>query len=443
MATGQFIVATIKEHIPIEGADRIVSSVVYGEALILGKADNPIGTRGIIIDAESKIHPEIVSRLNMYRHSEYNLDKSQVGYMHDDCRVRQIRLKGCKCTALFLSFEQLEKVVGPISLDDGIQSNEINKIAICEKYVRKYNQGNSSLGKSGKAREDLTPLFKEHFATGHLLRNLHLLENGDNVVITLKQHGTSGRASLTPRTPKRSFWDRLLGRHPQTQYAFAVGSRKVVKSVDGVYKQGQSYYDTDIWSLSAERFKNLLQPGETVYYEIIGYIPTGEFIHGCQSTEKLKKFLSKEEYEFTYETYGDRICMVYGCEEGEYRVQVYRMSLTNEQGVEVDYSWNRVKLRCNEMGVEHVPEIMQATLTKHIDDIFVGGVRLENLANQLVDVTPDPIEPSTLREGIVLRVDKGKEIPLFLKHKSFRHKVLENIIKDNTDYVDIEEIETV
>jgi hypothetical protein len=446
--TGEFIVTEIKTHNPIEGADRIVWTEMCGEIAIVSISENPIGTRGIIIDCESKLFPEIASRLNMYRHKELNEDVTKVGYLGDNGRIKPIRLKGVQCTCLFLSFAQLEPVIGTIELDNGVQDHKINGVTICEKYVRKYATTRANLGKLGKARENRVPLFKEHMSTDHLMRYYDKLKDGDHVTMTCKLHGTSGRTGYLPIVQKKKWYHKLFGTTPDPQYGYVVGSRKVVKTIEGDKREGnQDFYDDDIWSLASKKVEGKLCKGETVYFEIVGQTPSGQNIQPTHVTRKLKDFFSKEEYDRMIEFYGAEIPMQYGCDAGEFNIFVYRMTLTNEQGSSVDYSWERVKRRCEEMEIEHCPEIISGYLTNEsgaFELVVSGGLtNFKSYVEYETTKVPCDFFPNTLREGVVVRIDRGGEAPLLFKHKSFAHKVLEGIVKDSDKLVDMEEQESI
>ena len=191
--TGKYIITTITNHTPIEGADKIVRVDKFGETLIVDKESNPIGTRGIVIDCLSVIDSDLCHHLNMYRHANLNKDTTKAGYIEDNGRVRAIKLRGVKCSGLFLSFKQLDQHP-KLNLDtleklkDGTQDNEITDVPICKQFYRKVKSGNLG-GKQGKSRENLVPTFKEHFDTDQLARNLDKVKNGDFCVITEKCHG--------------------------------------------------------------------------------------------------------------------------------------------------------------------------------------------------------------------------------------------------------------
>jgi hypothetical protein len=46
----------------------------------------------------------------------------------------------------------------------------------------------------------------------------------------------------------------------------------------------------------------------------------------------------------------------YGCKHGEYKIAVYRITMTNVDGNDIEYSWNMMKERCKELNVDMVEE---------------------------------------------------------------------------------------
>tara|TARA_R110002020_G_scaffold218979_1_gene426832 strand:+ start:108 stop:1202 length:1095 start_codon:yes stop_codon:yes gene_type:complete len=347
-------------------------------------------------------------------------------------------------------------------LEVGTQFTDIGGTEICQKYVSPRNQPGApgSKNREGKAKVNVTPTFKEHVSTDQFARNLHHVTPGSTLIITEKLHGTSCRVANLPvnlkeeRHPFRRFLDKvanalikgsLKDNHPTYwNYRHIVGSRRVVKQAGGKeVEQKASYYASDVWSASAERFKGKLLKGETAYYEIVGYTPDGASIMASQGNEKLKKFMSKSEYKAFIEKYGDTTHFTYGVTASEgnnpgYGVYVYRMTTTNEDGESVDYSWDQVKMRCEQMDVDHVPEVDRLRISNNDAEDVRGEIEFAaSLVDQYAEADSE-LFPQQLREGVVVRIDGESMTPKFLKQKAYLFKVLEGIIKDS-DVADIEE----
>ena len=129
--------------------------------------------------------------------------------------------------------------------------------------------------------------------------------------------------------------------------------------------------------------------------------------------------------------YGDKTRFSYGCEPGFNSIYVYRMTMTNEDGYVVAYPWELVKARCEEMGVDHVPEL-EKFIYKNENDLL-------KRVDKYLDIT-DPIGKTHIAEGVVVRIDNKKKFKAY-KKKGFYFKVLEGIIKDTAEVPDMEEIQ--
>lgn len=456
--TGEFIACELKEHQEIEGADRIVSSTIFGETVIVSK-DTKVGTKGILVDCESVLSHELCHACNMYKHGHLNKDESKSGYIEDSGRVRPIKLKNVKCSALFIDESMLRAAGIPDVPEIGTQGNSINGIEICKKYINPNTLKAQQKNKGGKTRENLVPTFKEHVDTGHFARLSNSIREGNLVTITEKLHGTSFRCGNLKAKRIESIWFRIVvmiayffvhfrfKRWSQVgkveDYKFVVGSRRTTKSIGGEETNNkQHYYDEDLWTgVCSRNFEGKLNKGEVIYGEIVGYTQSGQPIMGTHSNEKLKPFMSKKQYKEFIGKYSEYTVFDYGCTNkgvvpdraGDCRnkVFVYRITRINEDGESIDLSWDQVKRRCEELGVSHVPEL--ARLIYLEDDVKV----LEELVDELTESDSQDF-PAHLREGVVVRVDNGRNEPLFMKHKGYYFKVLEGIIKES-DEVDIEE----
>lgn len=448
--TGEALVCKLKNLEPIEDADNLLKADMYGETVIVSK-DHEEGELGLLFDCETQLSHEFAHHNNLYRHSELNKDQEQRGYFDDNRRVRPIRLRGVKCSAFWMPIESLDWILADIHTKDisypkeGSQITEVANQQICKKYIRKGKQSGSAnnQGKKKASLADKVPYFYEHFKTGHFFRETKPFSGGDIVIMTEKLHGTSCRCGLSIVNHEESFLSRLKRiltlNKQQSEYKFVVGSRRVVKSVGGESRKGVNhYYNEDLWTkASNEHFKGKLNKGETVYFEIVGFTPTGSPIMGTHSNNKLKDFMEKEEYQQFKEKYGENTIFSYGCDVGkaESKVFVYRITQTTPEGETFDYSWNQVKKRCEELGVNHVPELS-------VDIVPNDDPKWIKAAEQRVQFYTNSESqkfPHHIREGICVRVESGKFTPDIYKHKAFTFKVMEGHIKDKDDYIDLEE----
>lgn len=454
--TGKAQVCKLGSHIPIEGADKIVQVDMFGETIITSK-DNKEGDLGLLFDCETQLSHEFASGNNLYRHSKFNKDEKVSGYLEDNRRIRPIKLKGVKVSGLWmpidcLSFKSTD--TGKYPMSELMEIDSFDGVKICEKYISPKTKKERSKNKEGRSKKDLVPTFKEHVDTDQWSKNKHKVEDGDLVILSEKLHGTSGRAGYLPEhKPLNKFQKFIAGifkyifkfnlkSEHLVNYKFVVGSRKVIKSISGKEAENKDhYYKEDLWTeISKECFEGKLKKGESVYFEIVGYTPNAESIMPEVSNTKLKKFLDKKEYKDFIKKYGETTRFHYDTHRMDntnlYKVFVYRITSTNEDGDSIDYSWEQVKQRCKELDVSHVPELWKG-FQRRINTGDFTGSNIERHINKLVN-GESTISKNHIREGVAVRIENGNRTPIFLKHKSFIFKVLEGIVKDS-DVIDIEE----
>lgn len=447
--TGKALICQLGELEPIEGADNICQVHMFGETLIVNKNAKK-GTVGLLFDCETQLSHEFCYENDLYRHNHLNKRPDNAGYIEDNRRVRPIRLKGVKCSGMFMPIESVY-FTGAKETDFiiGEEIEEVNGVPICTKYITQKTR-NAQGNKQGKAREVLAPTFKEHFDTDQIMRNLSEIKRDSYIVITEKVHGTSCRCGLLPAKEKLNIWETFLGFLSDFHWddtilipKFVTGSRRVVKYVEGEeVLQRSSYYDVDLWTdISKRYFEHKLHEGETVYFEIVGNLPGGEPIMPGHSIDKLKSFVDKDYFKQLKSKY-DTVNFNYGCGQHDAEVYVYRITFTNEEGESIDYSWEQVKTRCEQLAVNHVPELWRGMGRELVGEQSVEDDRdfYKNIENSLTDFTDD--DNSTFqgqfKEGICVRIEDGHMTPKVYKNKSYLFKVLEGIIKEK-DIIDLEE----
>lgn len=436
--TGEAIICRLENIEPIEGADRIVQCTMFGETVIVPK-DCKEGQLGLLFDIETQLSHEYCHHNNLYKDSNLNADSSKTGYIEKNRRVRPIRLKGVRTSGLWMPIESIEWTMNATSSsfiypETGTQLTEWNNKPICKKYMPPPR----SLKKfEKKTNEEVIPTFKEHFDTDHFARNSHKIDPNDLVIVTEKLHGTSGRCGYLPIIPEK-WYDKYLnkiGLSRTPEYKFVVGSRRVVKSVNGEEAGNNNHhYETDLWTkVSKEFFEGKLNKGETVYFEIVGYTPEGRSIMPVHNTSDLKPYMDKKEYKDYVDRYGEKIVYNYRCgrsaneeiwKEGSpfslYDVFVYRITLTTETGESIDYSWEQVKNRCEELGVSYVPELAKIIISKEVIEDGTFEHYIEEITN-----SPSFNFPQHPKEGVCIRAEKGGMQPLILKHKGYYFRIME------------------
>ena len=410
-------------------ADRLQCVEVFGQNVIVDMSYYE-GQKVIFFPSDGQLSEEFATKNNLVRKKDEN-GNNIGGYLDPVKRnITAVKLRGEKSEGLILPVEVLLDFTDVSKLENGNQITVLSGHEICKKYIPKRNisqrnHGDNN-GKHKKKFEKETvsyPYFDEHIDTSQLDYNLHAFKEGDIVYLTRKLHGTSGRtqAAIQVTTKRRNPILKKLFKLKDKQkkeYKLVSGTRRtILKKFDGGY-----YGNDEFRRKYHDFFADKLPKGMTVFYEIVGWVNETTPIMGrCNN-----KLVKDKEFE---KMYGKETVFTYGCEPGESDMYVYRMTMTNEDGVVIELPTEEVKMWCERMGCKFVP-ILDKFLFTTIED-------LNERVNKWLDV-PDEIDSRHVAEGVVARIENRSKFTAY-KRKGFQFKVLEGIIKDTSDAPDIEE----
>ena len=438
---------------PHGNADRLQIADFFGNETCV-PLDVAIGDKGIYFPTDLQLSVAFCEANNLVRKKD-DAGNEIGGFLDPDKRnVKTIRLRGEPSDGIYLPISALEFTgVDLDSLEVGTTIDSVNGVEICRKYIPRTKGDNKTAPQGNKVRKKKVPkapLFMEHADTEQLAYNLHAFKPGDQIEITLKMHGTSGRTGYLPvlQGYKRSLLDRILRREgtPIYDWGYVSGTRRVV--LDSY--EGGFYGDNSFREKHSKTFEGKLHKGETVYYEIVGFTDTGAPIMGDAQNKKMndKEFL-KQYGEVTTFSYG---CDPTGCDEPEWYeescgapyligprsdIYVYRMTMTNEDGVVVEYSPDFMRYRCEQMGVKTVPVFTKMILADLNDDNWNYGEAVMKIAEKYYD-GPDPVGKTHIREGVVVRIINRPKFAAY-KHKNFLFKQISGIIANAEISEDISE----
>jgi hypothetical protein len=398
----------------------------------------------------------------------------------DKRNVTAIRLRGEKSDGLFLPISALNYCYthGDASIElhagdviDGL----VNGYEICCKYIPRSSTRSGTVTAGNRTRKKkvpIAPLFAEHADTEQLAYNLSAFKPGDEIEITLKMHGTSGRTGYLPTLKgyKDNIFRRAINKlrmglkvrknwgangrdalyhslkhgEPIYDYGYVSGTRRVVLDT----YEGGFYGDNQFREQHSKIFEGKLMKGETVYYEIVGFTTSGQPIMGDADNRKTKdKEFIKQYGETTRFSYGcepDASTTFYHGKDGMFPITkkvvpqsdiyVYRMTMTNEDGFVVEYTPDFMRYRCEQMGVKTVPVLWKETIpsyellpkAKLEDEVdWTAGDWVKRIAELFYD-GPDPIGKTHIREGVVVRIVNRPKFTAY-KHKNYDFKVLSGI----------------
>lgn len=409
-------------------ADRLQLGTVFGNTVIVDLSYYE-GQKVVFFPVDGQLGEEFAKENNLLRIK--NEDGTTTGGYLDPVKrnIKAMRLRGEKSEGLVLPVESLSKWTDINKLSLGDQITVLDGTVICKKYIPRSNHKKSNNGPKVKTPnlKNKFPYFKEHVDTEQLAYNLNAFKPGDTCYITLKMHGTSARTgnSIEIEEGKRTLLQKLFHKPAPVikSWKAVSGTRRVVlNTFEGGYygndKFRQKYHDY---------FIDRLPKRMEVFYEIVGWVDgTEQTIMGTCSNTKIKDKEVKK-------LYGDATVFSYGCTPGTSDIYVYRMTMTNEDGIVTEIPWEEVKNWCDRLGVKHVPEFDKFLFTTKED--------LMERVEKYYD-GPDPIGVTHVREGVVVRIDNRSSFKAY-KHKNFTFKVLEGLIKDSSDTPDMEEAQEI
>lgn len=424
-------ITTLKNIRKHSNADRLQCVEVFGQNVIVDLSYYD-GQRVVFFPSDGQLSEEFANDNNLVRKKDKN-GNNIGGYLDPDKRnIAALKLRGEKSEGLVLPVEVLAKYTNVSKLKDGEQITVLDGHEICKKYIPvrnhrvKANTNGDNKHKKKYEKETVSyPYFDEHIDTSQLDYNLHAFKEGDIVYLTRKLHGSSGRTShsIAVKKKKRNlFLKKVFKLHDKEykQFKLVSGTRRtILKNYEG------GYYGNDAFRKKwHDFFDGKLPKGMTVYYEIVGWVDENRPIMNRCSNKLVKdEAFSKK--------YGDETVFTYGCKPGECDMYVYRMTMTNEDGVVIELPTEEVQIWCEKFGCKFVP-VLDKFLFTTVED-------LNERVNKWLDL-PDEIDPTHISEGVVARIDNRSKFTAF-KRKGFLFKVLEHIIKDNSDAPDIEEAE--
>lgn len=428
-------IVEIKELKPHTNADKLQLATFFGETVIVG-LDTKIGDVGIYFPCDLQLSEEYCDANDLCRKRADGTSGN--GYLEREKRnITAIRLRGEKSYGLYAPIKSLAFTGIDLStLKVGDPVEIINGISICQKYIpRRPNRAAAGSGNhTRKKKVPVAPLFAEHADTEQLAYNLSAFKPGDEIEITLKMHGTSGRTANLPvlKGYKRTLLDKILRREgtPIYEYGYVSGTRRVV--LDDY--SGGFYGDNSFREKHSKIFEGKLHEGETAYYEIVAFTNTGVPIMGSGKVPKEAQAEYGKEMVFSYGCHPEGKILKYGEDEhGKFSIPVevpqsemymYRMTLTTPEGFVVEYSPEFARYRAEQMGVKYVPRFEKFIIPEDVD----AGEYVKQKAEQYYD-GPDPIGKTHVREGVVVRIINRPKFCAY-KHKNFLFKQISGIITE-------------
>lgn len=219
-------------------------------------------------------------------------------------------------------------------------------------------------------------------------------------------HNTSGiSAYVLCKKPVKwyEFWKKY-----EIDYDYLYASRSVIKNANYNKNQNGGYYGCDVWKYANDYIKPFLQRGMTAYYEIVGFLPNGGYIqknydYGCIPPKLENDY--KPEINF--------------------KVRIYRLTLTNVDGQVHEFSAREVQQWCKNNGLTPVTELYYGYAKDLYKDLNTSEhwyknflERLSNDKNFYMEMDSPDCNNKVPHEGIVIK--KENMVSTAAKLKAFK-----------------------
>lgn len=417
-------VVEIKTTYPLEGSDFLNGTLIFGNQVIVSK-DVKVGDIGLFIPVETQLSADFCANNNLFRDSTKNIDNEKKGYIEENRRIRAVRLRGHRSEGLFTSLDSLNYIEENIKtlLKVGDEFDTLKDQEICRKYVvkKKYQNRSSANKKSTKKHEDklVEGQFRFHENTSQFGKNVYKFNPQDLISITYKIHGTSGISSYLLCKRKLKWYDKFVSKLgvniKETEYDYIYSSRRVIKNSE-LNPNAQHFYNEDVWGLAHKQLEPFLTKGMTIYYEIAGFLPDGGYI--------------QKDYD-------------YGCEPNKFKIYIYRITYTNEDGNVIEYSMRQVQDFCRLYHLNPVPLLFYGQAKEFSDERMTE----ENWQNKFLTTLQEKYnnkdcyicQNKVPEEGVVIRKESLELEAYKLKSPKFYEWETKQLDKGEVNIEDNEE----
>lgn len=406
-----FRIKTIRKH---SNADRLNCTDIFGYNVIIGP-DVKVGDLGIYFPEEVQLSHEFCAANNLLRTKDAE-GKPSGGMFEENRRVKTIKLRGERSEGFWIPIAALSSFGDVSTLKELDCFDVFGGKEICRKYVARTNLASSKPGRGSQQKPE-SIYMRRHMDTAHFKPNIAALKVGDLLSFSCKIHGTSFRLGVSLEEQKhtkfKTFLYKLAGKFlplKLSKWVLSHGSRNVVLGDNCDKLRG------DI----KKTFEGKLHCGEAIYGECAGFDGGTPIMNTVDNSKLGKEFVAQ---------YGKQTVWHYGTKPGQFRLFIYRITQTSEDGNTVELSVSQVRKRCEELGIEYVP---------HFTSVIYDGDEAKLLKLVEEYSTGQSTVATHWREGCVIRVDSISGRTYFLKEKNFEFRVLEGIVRD-TGIEDLEE----
>ena len=388
------------------------------------------------------INPDFLRYCNLYRHKELNNDPEKTGMFEDNGRVKTIKLKNELSEGFILPVVQLQNYIMSVTNKEieinvntefDIVEHEGKEFWINKKYMPKQPSSRFPRNNQTKKIKGLDKIiddqFRLHYDTILFKKCPNVIHPNDLIHISEKIHGTSGISAYVLCRQSLN-WKQMIAKwltgEEFNKYDYLYSSRTVIKNRYYNKNVTPGYYGVDVWAEADKIVRPCLIKGMTYYYEIVGFLPNGNYIqknydYGC--------VMPKPNEPYTHEKH--------------FKVRIYRITLTNVDGVVHEFSAREVQQWCAKVGLTPVTELYyglaknlypELNESEHWNENFIE--RLSNDSNFYMEQLSPSCNNKVPHEGIVIKVENMRSEAFKLKCFKFLDKEQTQLDKGESNIED-------
>ncbi|MBR2248744.1 MAG: hypothetical protein IJ880_17315 [Bacilli bacterium] len=438
-------IVNIKEFSPHPkpSVERLKCATVDGFTILVGINSEP----GLYVyfPAGCKINPQFLSYNNLFRHGELNANPEETGMFDDNGRVKAIKLQDVISEGFLLPAVMLSNFITSvtnkeITIEDNTEFDAVldgdKEFWINKKYVAKESSQVTRSGSSSKKKvsEDINKVrddqFRFHYDTIIIKKCPYVITPDAWIHISSKVHGTSGISAYVLCHKKLSWKEKIakwLTKWPFDIYDYLYASRTVIKNPSYNPNVTPGYYGFDIWEEADKIVRPRLTKGMTAYYEILGYLPEGQYIQKGYDYGYVPDVSESQPYQ-------------YGRNFG---IRIYRLTYTNVDGQVHEFSPREVQIWSKEHELIPVTELYYGRAKDlypdldpdvHFSENFVD--RLSNDTNFYMECDSPDCANKVPHEGVVIKIDNMKSAAFKLKCFKFLNKEQQALDKGESNIED-------
>lgn len=418
-------ICKIGEIHPIEGADRLVRTVINGYDIVVSK-DHKEGDIVVYFPVECAICEGYLGANNLYERSEFernanakeiiklleeaeNSDEQKAaeiadkvklmcGFFAKNGRVRMLKLRGQYSMGFCASVDSLVNYKPALRNTDweklvGTQFSHIGDDEICHKFIPPVKENNHVGGGQSIWKKRMKKLrrfdrlvpgqFEFHYDTKMLAEHISQIKPDDKVSITVKVHGTSTiHANVLTKAPRQiSIVEKEINKSIKKRI-------EKINKYKKVHTLNVRHLDREVDMLKKHKvdtirytYGNIYSSRGTIKNQYIN-ATAGSFynvdIWGCANkiiAPYLEKGMTLYGEIVGYLEGSDKMIQKqhdYGCAVGQWKLMPYRIKMTDEQGNNTEWDIDKVDKWTRKLVKDH-PEIADKIMFLNI--LFIGKMK--------------------------------------------------------------------